>query len=215
MPPARAFGALAAVRNDRAFHPRGVTHRGYATLTDRATKLTSAQGRDVLVRFSRGVGLFDRLPDVNGLAIRFMDAAGPGHHRDVLLASAGPGPLRHVLVPAVDFGRTRFSSVLRYGFEGEPVVLLASVEQLDVSLSELRKRAGIAVTLSAVYSHGKIERLAELTTTEIVNDPAVRFSPNTIDDVLVPLGVLNALRAPAYAASQASTAPPTHSRVDL
>jgi uncharacterized protein YndB with AHSA1/START domain len=200
---ARLFGAAAAVRRDGALHPRGVTQSARVRLTPAGSTLARYEQSDAVVRFSRGAGLPDRLPDINGLAIRFVDARGPGRHRDLLFASAGPGMLRHLLLPSVDFGRSRFSSLLRFSWLGQRVVLTASVRPPKLSLREVRVRAGIEVVVSAVDAAGNAVRLADVTTSEIVDGRPVRFSPDATDDVLAPLGFLNGLRAPAYTASQA------------
>jgi hypothetical protein len=46
----------------------------------------------VLVRFSRGAGLPDALPDVLGIAIRIPDADGAGHPQDLMLSTGGGSP---------------------------------------------------------------------------------------------------------------------------
>src|SRR4051794_11743728 len=53
-----------------------------------------------VVRVSRALGLPELLPDLVGVAIRVLDARGPGRHQDVLLSSSGRGPLlRHLALP--------------------------------------------------------------------------------------------------------------------
>lgn len=200
---ARVFGSVAALRRGRALHPKGVTRRGSARLTERGAVLCEAAVCEVLVRFSRGAGLPAHVPDVNGVAIRLVDARGPDRHRDLLFASVGPGPLRHVLVPGVDFGRARFSSVLRYRLGDEPVTLTAEVRPTGTSLSRLGEIASVSLTVGAVGKHGAVEPLATITLPEVVDGRALRFDPDATDAALVPLGFLNAIRGPAYAASRA------------
>jgi uncharacterized protein YndB with AHSA1/START domain len=200
---ARLFGLVAAARDNRALHPRGVTCRARARLTSEGAALASARHLPAVVRFSRGAGLGDRLPDINGLAIRLVDAAGSDLHRDLLFSSAGPGIFRQILVPSVDFGSSRFSSVLRFRWTGQPVTLVASVDPTGLTLSELRAGSSARIVTSAIGSDGSRSTLAEITIDGVLEDSRVRFSPGQPDDVLVPIGFLNALRVPAYAASQA------------
>ena len=126
------------------------------------------------------------------LAIRLVDAAGPGRHRDLLFASVGKGVLGRVLVPSVDFGRTRFSSILRFRWRGSPVLLTATVRPQNLTLSELRAGTGAEVRVSATRSDGTVT-LLEVTTAEIGDGRGVGMWAPPPDDVLIPVGFLNAL----------------------
>ena len=100
-----AFRAASRLRGERAIHPRGRALVGTLTATGGAgtgVALLDSPGRyDVLVRVSRSAGLPELLPDVLGLAVRVLDAHGPGAHQDLLLDSTGPEPLlRRWPVPA-------------------------------------------------------------------------------------------------------------------
>jgi len=209
---ARGFGLVAAARGARALHPRGVTRTGRALLTARGATLAGGPAAAVVVRFSRAVGLPAWLPDINGIAVRFVDARGPGLHRDVLFATAGTGPLRRLIVPAVDFGAPPFSTVLRYRLNGTAVLLMASVSGRGVTLDRLRCPDPVDLRLSAVGAGGLREHLGDVHVEGLVDGSAIRFDPTAADPEFTPVGFLNALRAPAYAASQAvragSTRPP-------
>ena len=134
---ARAFGLAAAVRFPRPLHPSGVTRAGEARLTGRGRLLAGGPTCRVVARFSRGAGLPEPLPDVLGLAVRFVDAFGPGRHHDVLLSSGGPGRLAWVLAPARE-GATR-SSMGRTG----PCCGSAAAESFCASLkAEIGTRRG-------------------------------------------------------------------------
>src|SRR3982750_2638745 len=92
----------------RGFHPVGTAFEASLDLDGRSrydVPLLDERGRrPCVVRLSRGIGLPDGAPDINGLAIRVLDAHGPGHHQDFLLASSGVGLLsRHALVPAASY----------------------------------------------------------------------------------------------------------------
>jgi hypothetical protein len=66
-----------------------------------------------LLRFSRGAGLPEPLPDALGVAIKLPDAHGPGADQDLLLTSSSDRPLlRRLLFPARSFLRGAFSTAL-------------------------------------------------------------------------------------------------------
>lgn len=198
----RAFRAAASWRGARAFHPRGVTLAAEAHLTEVGRPLATEPSPGALVRFSRGAGLPSRFPDVNGVAIRLLDAAGPARHRDLLLSSVGPGPLRVLPFPSIDFGRSRLSSLAPFDLLGRRVVLRASVELGGGPLDDLAGASGVVLVLDAHERGKRPQRLATLTTTGSAVGEPLRFSPLAPDDVLVPTGWLNRLRPAAYEGSQ-------------
>ena len=56
------------------------------------------------MRFSRGAGLPEPLPDILGVAVRVLDSHGPGGHQDFLLATSSGLPVaHHALLPATTF----------------------------------------------------------------------------------------------------------------
>lgn len=207
---ARVFSWASGLRNRRVFHPRGAALAGRAHLHPRAVGLLADRRElDAIVRVSRGVGLPDLLPDVNGLAVRLVDAHGPGHHQDLLLASSGRWPVaRHLLVPVPLAGWTGYSSILPYrtpdglrvygaGPFGGASTAGAPVEPVEVRL------VGASVL-------GGWEPEADLTLTDPLDDAtaeALRFDPWHTGPDLLPAGLLNRLRLPAYAASQAARRP--------
>lgn len=72
-----------------------------------------------LVRFSRGAGLPEPLPDALGVAVKLPDAYGPGNDQDLLLTSSTDRPLlRRLLFPATSFVRGVFSTALPYELGG-------------------------------------------------------------------------------------------------
>lgn len=196
---ARVFGLATALRGSRAIHSKGITRRGTARITESGSALAEQPTADAIVRFSRAVGLPARIPDVNGLAVRLVDAHGPGRHRDLLFAATGPGLLRRVIVPAVDFGASSFSTILGYRLDDEPVVLTAEVKPRGLTFDRLSVPDAVEIRLYADSD----KSLGTVVVGELMDGSCVRFDPATGTTNLLPVGVLNALRPPAYAASQA------------
>lgn len=119
------WGALSALRGrKRSLHPIGnayeatlVVPRRVATLG--ADLLDEPGERRAIVRFSRGAGLPEPLPDILGIAIRVVDAHGPGEHQDFLLVTSSGLPVaHHALLPATSYFDRTFSSVLVYSIGG-------------------------------------------------------------------------------------------------
>lgn len=202
-----AFRALAQLRGARAFHPRGVTFRARATV-DLAGGLADREEVDAVVRLSRGAGLPAGLPDVHGVAVRFVDAHGPDHHQDLLLATTFTAPvLRHLLRPTVRLDRADATTLLPYRRpSGERVAFRAVPPDhatVDAVVAALPER----VELLMASLLGPWQRVASVELLEVLDDDlAVRFDPWNTTDELVPAGVLNVLRAAAYVGSRAGTA---------
>ncbi len=135
LPRAVTASALAlgtAVRRARVFHPRGDAFTARVETdgggTWGANLLDRAGTHEVVVRVSRGVGLPEPLPDVVGLAVRYVGLGKGGGPLDVLVnTSGGPPGLRHLFLPA-PLGRT-FSSVLPYRTGSGRVVMLGARDQ--------------------------------------------------------------------------------------
>lgn len=201
-----AFRALAQLRGARAFHPRGVTFRARATV-DLAGGLADREEVDAVVRLSRGAGLPAGLPDVHGVAVRFVDAHGPDHHQDLLLATTFTAPvLRHLLRPTVRLDRADATTLLPYRRpSGERVAFRAVPPDhatVDAVVAALPER----VELLMASLLGPWQRVASVELLEVLDDDlAVRFDPWNTTDELVPAGVLNVLRAAAYVGSRAGT----------
>lgn len=129
---AAGAGALGAVRQRvKPLHPQGQLR--HATITRMSGPvpagvpwLDSAGQDDATVRISRGIGLPDALPDVQGLAIRI--ALG-GAEADLLLASTGTGRLtRYVLTPTRRATGRSLTSLLPYRSPRGPLLLAAVPE---------------------------------------------------------------------------------------
>ncbi len=200
------FGSVAALRNRRGLHPKGIGFTGEAVLHDAGRSLAQVRELVVEARLSRGAGLPHPLPDFNGVAVRFVDARGPGLHQDLLFTASGRRPaLRHLIVPVPYLSWSGYSTVLPYKtptgqrrvFRCDPLTIptLASAEDATPLRVEIR----IARPL------GAWEPAATVTLTSVLAaDAGLRFDPWNTGPALTPSGVLNRLRAPAYAGSRAA-----------
>lgn len=208
---ARAFRALSAARSKRFFHPDGAAFLARfepepqpAVL--RGSLLLSSE-REAIVRFSRGVGLPRGAPDILGIAVKVLDVYASGHDQDLALASSGQSALlRRMLVPHRDFAGTVFSSILPYQAAGRRVVVMASapINTGGVPLDRLVRASSAPMDLRLWMEPGDAtlgwlrmgQRLPAQTSADLCFDPW-----NTGPD-LRPVGMLNRLRRPTYAASQ-------------
>ena len=129
---ATGAGVLGAARRRvKPLHPEGQLR--HATLTRTPAAMPSgvawldAPGEDAaIVRVSRGIGLPDALPDIQGLAIRILL---DGREADLLLASTGLGRLtRYVLTPTRQPAGRALTSLLPYR-SPRGALLLAAVPE--------------------------------------------------------------------------------------
>jgi hypothetical protein len=219
---AAAFRLLARLRGGRALHPVGVGYRGLVEITPAARRwagvrlLVPGARFDALVRFSRGVGLPEPLPDALGVAVRLPDAYGPGRPQDFLTTSSADLPLvRRLLFPGRSFLSRSFSSALPYRVDGRQVVTVLRPRpgrgpwpRSGRALADLAAAAAtgeLAYELRLAGSLGRSRPVAVLTVGEPL-DPAetraLRFNPWATGPGIVPVGRLNRLRRPSYQASQ-------------
>lgn len=209
---ANGFRWLSRLRGKRVFHPEGVAFRSSWRTEDReALAGLPERELDAVVRLSRGAGLPDALPDVLGLAIKVLDAGGPGDDLDLLLARTGSGPVgRRLLAPARDFTSGTFSSLLPYaaadGREG-PVTATITEAPTDgsneIPFETVRDRQ--AARLTVALSMGDGRRIASVAIGDRMDDELgtdLRFDPSHDGGPLRPTGFLNRLRKPVYSASQ-------------
>lgn len=209
---AGTFAVLSALRRNRVFHPVGEAFVGSIDIWA-STELHLPNGtRPVLVRFSRGAGLPEPVPDVLGLAIKIPATPHTGE-QDLLLASSGRGPgARNLLIPTRSFFRCTYSSVLPYRDNGDQVLFGARAD------APLRARKGDFGDLEAAAEKGVL-RFAILAA-DLTSDweevgrlfvgnhcdqevsRSLRFNPWHTDPGLRPAGALNTMRRSAYPASQ-------------
>jgi hypothetical protein len=226
---ATGFYALAALRRRRSLHPTGIGYQGWLRVPDERPLRPGAPllfqagvTHQALLRFSRGAGLPEPLPDALGVALKLPGAHGPGVDQDLLLTSSTDRPLlRRLLFPATSFVRGAFSTALPYDLGSERVVLLlvpmltsagpspgdAGHRPVGGALAELRAVAanGLEFELRTAKSFGRSQPLATVTVglpLSVDQTEALRFNPWTTGPGIHPSGWLNLLRDAAYQASQ-------------
>jgi len=227
---AAAFSALAALRRKRSLHPIGIGYQGrlqvpiHVPARPGVPLFQAGAAHAALLRFSRGAGLPEPLPDALGVAIKLPDAHGPGADQDLLLTSSSDRPLlRRLLFPARSFLRGAFSTALPYELGSERIVLLlvptragggrssdhAGYRRSGGAVGELRAAApdGLRFELRTATTFGRSRPLATVTTDAPLTadqTDALRFNPWTTGPGIRPSGWLNLLRDAAYRASQRS-----------
>jgi hypothetical protein len=224
---AAGFYALATVRRRRSLHPVGMGYQGWLQVPDEGPRrpgvplFQAGATHPALLRFSRGAGLPEPLPDALGAAIKLPDAHGPGVDQDLLLTSSTDRPLlRRLLFPARSFVRGAFSTALPYDLGSNRVVLLLVPAHSNAgrsadgdghrpaggALAELRATAdGLRFELRTGRSFGHSQPLATLrlgAPLPAEQTEALRFNPWTTGPGIRPAGWLNLLRDVAYRASQ-------------
>jgi hypothetical protein len=224
---AAGFYALATVRRRRSLHPVGMGYQGWLQVPNEGPRrpgvplFQAGATHPALLRFSRGAGLPEPLPDALGAAIKLPDAHGPGVDQDLLLTSSTDRPLlRRLLFPARSFMRGAFSTALPYDLGSNRVVLLLvpahshAAQSADGdghrpaggALAELRATAdGLRFELRTGRSFGHSQPLATLrlgAPLPAEQTEALRFNPWTTGPGIRPAGWLNLLRDVAYRASQ-------------
>lgn len=203
-----AFRLASRLRGERAIHAKGRTLTGRLTVTGGAgtgaALLDQPGAYDVVVRLSRSVGLPDRLPDVLGLAVRVLDAHGPGAHQDLLLDSTRPEPLlRRLPWPAYDHLGVTYCSLLPYDVAGRR--LLLGARGTGGSATTLHGLVEVSLALLVATPHGPWRQVGALRTDAVLPAPQgreVRFSPAVTGGGLRPAGPFQAWRERAYPVSQ-------------
>jgi hypothetical protein len=217
------FAGLSRLRHGRrSLHPKGRAYRATLELHPPAgaapgspffaTPATYA----ATVRFSRGFGLPQPLPELLGIAVRLHDARGPGVDQDLLVSSSGRRPLlRRVLLPGREgFFGGWFSSVLPYRIGGRRSVFgLHAItpplgpEGPDLARLDATARAGglAFALLLAREPFGRWVRTGTLRIGEPLGareNEALSFAAWTTSEDVRPVGLLNTLRAGAYPGSR-------------
>ncbi|HEX2238539.1 MAG TPA: hypothetical protein VHJ19_09430 [Gammaproteobacteria bacterium] len=215
------FGFLSALRGKRVFHPDGVAYS--ATLAflpedqiDPLLRFAAGTSVDAVVRFSRGLGLPQKMPDFLGLAIKLRDLAGPGRDQDFLLVTSGNGPImQRLLTPARGFFRHYYSTLLPYrpSLDGEQILFGAKpgVELQgwadetfgDIAAAAAAGRLKFDFLAARVGARWKIA--GSLTVTSRIEQDAeesLRFNPWNSHPSLIPAGPLNTWRKSSYEKSQ-------------
>ena len=194
---ALTFWTLSNLRRARAFHPVGSVHSATLEVSPEA----DAAGADFLratgtyrarVRLSRAIGLPPALPDIFGLAVKVADRYGAGADQDLLLATSARGTLgRRLLVLRRDPVGAWYSSILTYR-AGSTEFLFGAQRDED---------APDRIELFVATPSGPWRTFAALELGEAI-DEATTFDPWNTGPDLIPSGLLNELRAPAYQGSR-------------
>ncbi|CAN5180650.1 hypothetical protein BH24ACT10_BH24ACT10_13790 [soil metagenome] len=186
---ATSLGVATAVRGARVFHPHGVTRRATLTVTPTSTwgarLLDEPAVHEGVVRLSRGVGLPEPLPDVEGLALRLPGLGTGGAPLDILINSAW----RYAFAPSVL--SPTWSAVLPHRTGDRRLVLLGA------------RPHKVGFTLLAAAPLGRWQPWAELALGEPVAGEQIRFAPAVGAPDLVPVQLFRTLRAWSYEASSA------------
>ena len=163
---AGATRAVAAVRTaGKPLHPRGrvVVGRLRRTGAEPPTGvawLDETGDDEVLVRWSRAVGLPSPLPDIHGLALRV--PRDDGGHGDLLFATTGLGRLTRFVLTAsgTPYGRP-LTTLLPYRTVHGPLLLAAVGTGEDASRSSApprRDRGGTSPTSTCRTPRGRTRR---------------------------------------------------------
>lgn len=203
--------AASLVRGERVIHAKGTTLGARLLVpggADLGVPLLDEPGRyDCLVRFSRSLGLPDRLPDILGVAVRVLDAHGSQEHQDLLLDSTMSPPLvRRMPLPMYDLLGALFSTLTPYELDGRRLLLgllpdpAAPPTRL---LDQLAGRGdGTRLRLAVASAHGAWREVAVLELgRQVERGREVRFSPDVTGGGIRPAGWLQDLRRSAYRAS--------------
>lgn len=194
------LAAVSAARRDKAVHPKGVVCEAVLSVpgdpaAPRGARLLSQAGEHrALVRFSRALGLPAPLPDVMGIAIRVLDAYGPGAHHDLLMVSSADAPvLHHALLPATHIRQRPLSTLLPYRAGADRVLLGAlPAGERDFDLAVAPPR-------------GRFSPVARLKLGARLPEEAddLRFDVRrNCGGGLEPVGIINRMRDLAYPMSQ-------------
>ena len=217
-----AFAGLSRLRHRRrSLHPPGIAFRARTEIAPAGVPLGAALFDepgvfDGVVRFSRGIGLPQPLPDLCGIAVRLRDAHGPGRPQDLLMTTSSARPvLQHLLLPARrGFFGQGLSTVLpfRIGGRSRVIGLLPATVPVAAEGTDLEQAAATAARGDLRYALcvsdaplgrwrrvGAVHVGAPLPADEA---EALTFDPWVTSDEVRPAGWLFALRAGAYPGSQ-------------
>jgi hypothetical protein len=208
---AAVMRAASLVRGERVVHAQGTTLQARLLVPGGAglgvPLLDEPGSHGCLVRFSRSLGLPDRLPDVLGVAVRVLDAHGEGQHQDLLLDSTSPAPLaRRLPLPRYDLLGASFCSLTPYELAGRRWLLGLLPDREAPPTRELDQLAGrgdgARLRLAVASARGRWSEVAVLELgREVERGRKIRFSPDVTGGGIRPVGWLQDLRRSAYTAS--------------
>lgn len=202
---ATAAAAAAVLRRTKPLHPIGRVGDGVLRIEPSSPSgvplLDRAGEHDVLVRWSRAIGLGADRPDIEGLALRL---TVDGEAVDLLLATTGGSRVgRHLLVVRTPGAPATFSTLLPVATESG--TLLLRLQPLDAGTCDPPTRWALAWSRVA----GEWHPAGSLTVTWRTTDEVIRFDPVAHQ---LPgtrqYGLVTAMREPAYAAARLVRARP-------
>jgi hypothetical protein len=210
------FGTLARTFGTRPLHPVGVAFDAELVVDEprlRGARLFARRGRrPAYVRFSRGFGLPEPIPELMSMAVKVPDAYGPGRDHDILMAAAGERPvLRHVFAWGGTHLDRSYSTVLPFRV-GERTMLLGAVprtpgERRPGDLPELVAAADagdLAFDLRVATPLGPWRTVARLEIGDRLDDEAedaLAFNSDRAGGGIEPVGFVNRVRGAAYDAA--------------
>jgi hypothetical protein len=204
------FGGIARLRRDRSLHPAGIAFAATLTvdrpLADTAGLFGERAEHEAFVRFSRGFGLPEPLPEILSLAVKV-----PGVGQDLLLTATGDRPvLRHLFWAGRSHLVKRYSSVFPFRVGRETVVLGARplpAPRSGRDLEELESAAArneLELELEVARPLGSWRPVARLTAGRRLGpaeEDALEFNSDNAGGGIEPAGFVNRVRGAAYAAS--------------
>jgi hypothetical protein len=161
--------------------------------------------RRALVRFSKGFGLPDPVPDLMSMAIKVPDAYGPGRDQDILLSAAGQRPvLRHLFAWGGDHLRRAYSSIFLFRV-GERNMLLGALPVAGAGdLREAAAAGELVFAIRVATPSGPWRTVARLEIgRELAEDEAesLAFNSSNAGGGIEAVGVVNRIRDAAYDAA--------------
>jgi hypothetical protein len=209
------FGGLAGLLRGRPLHPAGVAFDATFRVpeaTQPELALFAQPGEyDAAVRFSRGFGLPEPLPEILSLAVKVRDAYGPGADQDFLMTASGDRPgLRHTFAWGRSHLTQTYSTVIPFSAAGRTVVFGAVPDAAPIpgagDLDELRGAAedGLAFTLRVATLRGPWRTLGRIEVGARMDDAEechLTFNSDTTGGGIAATGFVNRLRGAAYDAS--------------
>lgn len=212
------FGTLAGMLGTRPLHPAGVAFEAELVVDEprlRAARLFARRGRRrCVVRFSRGFGLPEPVPELMSLAVKVPGAYGPGRDQDLLMAATGERPvLRHVFAWGGTHLDRAYSTVLPFRV-GERTMLFGAAPRRPAlstrrpgDLPELEAAAAageLAFDLRVATPTGPWRTIARLDVGRRLPDDeeeALRFNSSNAGGGIEAVGLVNRVRDAAYEAA--------------
>jgi hypothetical protein len=205
----RVVRVASAIRGERVIHAKGHAFAATLELLDGSADLAvplvrGPRERPAVVRFSRGAGLPDLLPDVLGLAVRVPDADGDGGVQDLLLSTSGrPLIVRHLPWPSRDLLRSTYSSLTSFEIGPHRRLVGACGAHRTHGARRPADVPSGRMLLATAAGRGPWEPFARLT----LHDPLpgerdLEFSPANDAGGFVAVGPFAEARAASYPASR-------------